>query len=102
MIYYRTCRYCGEQFETKDGRQHYCSAECRLKANSVMRGEYIRRYRNSHPEYCKRMSDKVNEYQKKKRMERYYNIADDILAKRWTTEDLSEYLISNFCLKKGK
>ena len=102
MEYTRTCRYCGKHFETNDGRQHYCSEECRYKSDYKRYGEYIKKYRDEHPEYRKRQTKKLAEYQKRKRRERYDVLAKEILLKDWTAEELAEFLHDRVRIKKEK
>jgi hypothetical protein len=45
----RLCRYCGAEFESPDGRQHYCSDDCTKTAKSLR--EAFRRYGMGMDEY---------------------------------------------------
>lgn len=97
------CKYCGEEFETKDARMRFCCEDCRREYWNKRRREHAKIMRATDEEWRKKRNEKSTECQylrlngeRERRYREQAAIIVDLAQKPNSVDVVTEYLMKNF------
>lgn len=99
----RVCKFCGEEFETTDGRRKVCD-KCKKKYTMAeyrakMASEYVKQRRKTDVEYRNKRYQLSNNYRLDVKHKEFKKRAVELTAFGHDIEALTKYLEDNFQLR---